>query len=282
MHRSGTSALTRSLLTLGVDLGGHLMEPMPEVNAKGFWEDMDIYQLNEEMLRAVGTQWYHSTPLTNAQIQALQDQGFLARAAALLQTKRPPEQPFAFKDPRLCRLLPVWQQVLALLGGEVAYILALRNPVSIADSLQKRDGMDRTHTYLMWLSHTLQSVIQSNGSRRVLVDFDRMLLDPKAQVRRVARGLGLTVEQEALEAYADDFLDGGLRHHVHAQGDGLEDPACPAMVTACYRELAAVAAGRKSLDSVQLQKRLHRWWQDLQGLRPLTQAMDRMLDRLQQ
>ena len=55
MHRSGTSALTRSLLTLGVDLGGHLMEPMPEINAKGFWEDMDIYQLDEEMLRAVDT-----------------------------------------------------------------------------------------------------------------------------------------------------------------------------------------------------------------------------------
>lgn len=278
MHRSGTSALARSLLTLGVDLGNHLMEPVSDVNAKGFWEDLDIYRLDEEMLQTLDTQWYHSTLLTEAQLQELFERGFLERAAELLRTKCSDERPFGFKDPRLCRLLPFWQRVLESIGGEVAYVLALRNPASIADSLQKRDRIDRTQSYLMWMSHTLQSVLQTSGAKRVLVDFDSLLHDPKRQIRWMARKLNLSIQPKALENYASEFLDRDLRHCLRSWSDVELDPACPTLVTACYRELITVTAGRKSLDAPVLQKRLYRLWQQLQELQPITMAIDRMMD----
>ncbi|MGC8480244.1 MAG: sulfotransferase family protein, partial [Acidimicrobiales bacterium] len=58
MHRSGTSALTHALEPLGISLGDHLLGPSPEVNAKGFFEDIDIFLHNEEILRAHGGAWY--------------------------------------------------------------------------------------------------------------------------------------------------------------------------------------------------------------------------------
>jgi hypothetical protein len=51
MHRIGTSVITRGLQVLGVELGNRLMPPFEGNNAKGFWEDVDINDLNIEMLR---------------------------------------------------------------------------------------------------------------------------------------------------------------------------------------------------------------------------------------
>lgn len=278
MHRSGTSSMTRGLLALGADLGANLMEPMPDVNPKGFWEDMDIYHLNEEMLQALGSQWYHSTPLLPAQIDLLVATGYLEKAAQLLRSKRMDQLPFAFKDPRLCRLLAFWQHVFVVVGGTVGYVLALRNPVSIADSLQNRDGMDRTQSYLLWLTHTLNSILLTNRQKRVLVSYDALIKTPEAQMRRVAEHLNLTVQEDHLTKYVEDFLDKNLCHTQHSQVDLVKDPDCPALVIGLYRDLLAVAQERKDMDTPALQKRLNQAWNSAHSMRPLMQAMDRMLD----
>lgn len=278
MHRSGTSAMTRGLQALGVHLGQNLMEPVPDVNPKGFWEDMDIYQLNEEMLQALGTQWYQSIPLSKGQVDWLLANGYLEKAVTLLQGKRSDSQPYAFKDPRLCRLLAFWQEALKNAGGLVAYFLALRNPVSIADSLQKRDGMDRTQSYLLWLTHTVNSILLTNGQRRVLVNYDALIKTPEQQMRRVADHLNLTVQEPLLAEYVTDFLDKGLRHTRHTQVDLAEDPDCPAFIVGLYRDLLAVAQDRKDLDTPAIQKRLKQAWKSVHAMLPLMQAMDRMID----
>ena len=56
MHRSGTSAVTRALTVLGVDLGSYLIESQ-EDNPKGFWEDSEMLSFNERLMRAVGMEW---------------------------------------------------------------------------------------------------------------------------------------------------------------------------------------------------------------------------------
>ena len=63
MHRSGTSALTRGLTTMGVMLGDRLMAAHPNINDKGFFEDIDFVALNEEILKACGRKWFSLEPL---------------------------------------------------------------------------------------------------------------------------------------------------------------------------------------------------------------------------
>jgi hypothetical protein len=61
MHRSGTSAITRGLQALGVELGDRLM-PGDRYNPAGYWEDADIVDTNGRLMAALGITW-HSVAL---------------------------------------------------------------------------------------------------------------------------------------------------------------------------------------------------------------------------
>ena len=65
MHRSGTSAITRGLQVIGVDLGANLMPPANHINEKGFFEDCDIVNINISLLNHLCLDWHHVTPLTD-------------------------------------------------------------------------------------------------------------------------------------------------------------------------------------------------------------------------
>ena len=54
MHRSGTSVVSRGLKVLGVDLGNRLIVP-DKFNPKGYWEDLDINQFNDEQEMLLAT-----------------------------------------------------------------------------------------------------------------------------------------------------------------------------------------------------------------------------------
>src|SRR5882757_9769286 len=85
MHRSGTSAVTRGLEVLGVELGERLLPPDMNTNAAGHWEDIDLNQLNMDALRALGTDWHHLVPLGRDFVARLRERGFLLRAVDLLR-----------------------------------------------------------------------------------------------------------------------------------------------------------------------------------------------------
>src|SRR5215469_9555194 len=56
MHRSGTSAVTRVLNLLGVELGTGLMAASPD-NERGYWEHLGIVQEHDQLLEALGSSW---------------------------------------------------------------------------------------------------------------------------------------------------------------------------------------------------------------------------------
>ena len=62
MHRSGTSALTRVLNRLGVDIGNRLLPPFAG-NESGFWEHRDIIETHESLLAELGSSWDDVRPL---------------------------------------------------------------------------------------------------------------------------------------------------------------------------------------------------------------------------
>src|ERR1700730_10621724 len=139
MHRSGTSALTRALKVLGVDLGERLYPGVPENNDKGFFEDIDLNNLNERMLRAVASEWHFAAPLTFNEIAHLQNSDFCIEGIDLLKDKSANTSIFGFKDPRIAKLLPFWQHVFSRCRFRVSYLLVVRNPLSVAKSLEARD-----------------------------------------------------------------------------------------------------------------------------------------------
>ena len=108
MHRSGTSAVTRVLNLLGIELGGSLL-PSADDNARGFWEHQDAVLINERLLSALGRNWFDLRELPHGWLSTP------AASEAKLQLKELFTREFggpviwAVKDPRICRLLPLWR-----------------------------------------------------------------------------------------------------------------------------------------------------------------------------
>lgn len=240
MHRGGTSAITRSIQVLGATLGNSLMPPAAD-NPKGFWEDLDIFQINEELLTEFQSAWDRVGLLApNYQLPAVSK--LQATAQAALAQKFSCTNHFSLKDPRIARLLPFWQRVFSESGLSVSYVIALRNPLSVADSLAQRNGFDQIKSYLLWLEHLLAAVYHTNGQRRIVVNYDRLIDNPEATIRRMAEQLGIgSIDTEALHEYKESFLDSKMRHAHYTQQDVMNATNIPKLIQQLYMILTECA-----------------------------------------
>ncbi|MHC1480405.1 sulfotransferase family protein [Frateuria aurantia] len=273
-HRSGTSAITRGLRALGVNLGKRLIAGTAEQNAKGFWEDLDLNSLNVEMMSAIGHDWCSLSAISLGTIELLVDAGYLERALTLLQTKTAQHELFGFKDPRLSKMLPFWKRVFAAGGYEVAYVLAIRNPLSVAMSLHQRDKFRMTKSHLLWLGHVIPAVAETAESPRVVVDYDRVISQPAAELTRIADGLGLDLNRPEIVHYQSQFLDATLRHATFSLEDLEQATDCPALVKDIYPMLLEAATDAKDISSLALLRSARQWQDELARMDLLLNEID--------
>src|SRR5690606_35792194 len=132
MHRSGTSAITRGLQVLGIDLGARLLPAEAGNNEKGFWEDIDVTAFNVDLLAALGHDWHTLAPIQPGELQNEAIVSLKLRAAQLLRGKLADTDWFGLKDPRISRLMPFWLDVFEHLQLDVSYVIACRNPMNVA------------------------------------------------------------------------------------------------------------------------------------------------------
>lgn len=226
MHRSGTSAITRGLQVLGVSLGDNLMPAAENNNEKGFFEDLDIHALNTQLLSALGLTWDQVCPIridNNAQVALLDT--YAQQAIELLSVKMSSSTIFAFKDPQTSLLLPFWQAIFKQMAIETNYIICLRNPLSVAASLHKRDGVLAAKAQLLWAKYLEAALSYTAGSVRIVVDYDALMEQPSDQLKRIADALHLPSPDsnpDALDDFCQEFLTTSLRHTQYNIGQ-LED-----------------------------------------------------------
>lgn len=267
MHRSGTSAIARGLQVFGVELGDRLIPPIENNNMTGFWEDVDINALNQEMLQILGNDWHYLAPIQADDIKILGQKGYFLRAIELLRLKIGDSPVWGFKDPRLTKLLPFWKAVFGQCQLETSYVLTLRHPLSVAKSLAIRDGFDAEKSYFLWLGHVIASLSGTTGEKRILIDYDRLLDSPDCELQRIASHLDLKIDSTELHIYKTSFLDTGLRHTVYDLNDLLVDDACPPLVHNIYSELLETATDKKRIDDLLLQKKIDLWADELERLK---------------
>lgn len=258
MHRSGTSALTRVISLLGATLPSNLMPPVKDNNEAGFWESLDAYRLNDDILASAGSSWDHWGELNPGWTHAPAIGAFKARARAMLEHDFAGSPLFVLKDPRLCRLLPFWLEVLLELGADVKCVLPLRNPLEVAASLKARDGFSVAKSHVLWLRHVLDAESGSRGLPRVFISYDGLLADWRALVQRMSVELGIAWPRSLAtsEVEVDSFLQGRHRHHAADTAELLEHPAIDPWVKKAFTALEALQAQPESeaalarLDSV--------------------------------
>jgi len=217
MHRSGTSTVARLINLLGAYLGDDelLREPLPD-NPEGFWERRDIVLLHERVLAALGTTWAATLPLPAGWSSAEAMRPFKIELCRLIETTFAEHRLWAWKDPRTCLLLPLWRDVLRELGIGLACVFVVRNPLDVANSLNKRNGFPINKSLGIWFNYNLSGLLAVNTLPTVFVSYDALLSDWRHELRRCCDALGLDWrhDQGAFERAVTDFLKPGHRHSM--------------------------------------------------------------------
>jgi len=111
MHRSGTSALAGVLAKMGADLPQDLM-PANEFNPDGYFESLLAYKLNDALLGSAGSSWDDWHAVNADWYGSPRKQEYILRAQEMLAQEFGASSFFVLKDPRICRLVPFWNEVM--------------------------------------------------------------------------------------------------------------------------------------------------------------------------
>jgi hypothetical protein len=268
MHRSGTSALARGLQMLGVYLGNNFLDTRPD-NPTGYWEDKNIYELNERLLAALGLKWEEVALIDDTRWHRPEIEVLLAEAVEYLRSQFVSHPLWGFKDPRTIRLLPFWQSVLRRLDVHECYLVVIRNPRSVAQSLLKRHGMDEITAHFLWLVYMVPYLSEIAGKPFIVADYDMVMADPRQQIERIARGLKIPLDESAttaIEQFAGGFLDPNLRHSFFKESDFDTNPRLRPLTREAYLWLRRIAEDRIATDSPRFWTAWESSRQILQGL----------------
>ena len=217
MHRSGTSALMGVLKALGVETGSGgsgFIAPYSD-NEKGFFELVDIVNLNDRILNSLEASWdsLHSLPENWREKAGLDE--YREEIRRVIKTNFKSSNIISIKDPRLCRLLPLWAEMFEETGFDTCFIIPLRNPLEIALSLKTRNGFSQEKSLLLWMLYMLEAELCSREYPRVFITFDGLLKETENIIDSISKSLKIDFPKTYREAKAEvsAFLDAGLRHH---------------------------------------------------------------------
>ena len=242
MHRSGTSLVTRALQALGVSLGENLSTEPSSDNTRGHWEDLDVLAFNERLMGALALKWDLIGEADDALMSAPSLRPLVEEARSLIASKVVDGRSWAFKDPRTARLWPFWRRVFSDSAfGKPHFVWVIRHPRSVAQSLASRDGFDSVKSHLLWLRHNIIPFEDIRAGGHVVVDYDRMLSQPRFELQRIAESMQLPAKDDSsVDEFVAGFLDSGLRHFV-ADGDTNATAGSELICERAYRVLLEVA-----------------------------------------
>jgi hypothetical protein len=224
MHRSGTSALAGALESLGLTVGKTVMPPHAgQGNPKGFFENLALTNLHDEFLKSIGSDWQQDEPVRHKRFSSRASRRFQKKLLPLLVDEFGSGRPL-IKDPRLCRLVPLWHPLIEEHFPSAQFILPIRHPLEVACSLRKRDQMALSHGLKLWVLHVLEGERTTRGYKRLFASHEQLMQSPLETVDRLAKNLDLC--SDAIAANVRDRIDPALRHHKEPSwpaGEPYED-----------------------------------------------------------
>ncbi len=252
MHRSGTSALTRVLNLLGAALPQNVMPPA-RGNVLGLWEPIRVAALHDEILASMGSSWSALNGPDEAWFDSPQADVYVEKIKEVVRREYLDAPLIVVKDPRLSLLFPLWSRALGDLGIACNPVIALRNPLEVAQSLCLREGhrqaeedwhIDRAG--LLALHYNLSAERWTRGHARVFCHFSDLLGDWRGVVRRIGEQFDVAWPNECNETAAaaiEAFLRPSCRHHKAADQPVNDNVVWAEAITPVYLALQAACSG---------------------------------------
>ncbi|MEM9003746.1 MAG: hypothetical protein AAGE59_09510 [Cyanobacteria bacterium P01_F01_bin.86] len=256
MHRSGSSLLTKGLESCQVNLGSNLMQPGAD-NKKGFFEDLEMNAINEQILAAQDYQWslVGSSP---KDLSTDENRSFIERIKTFMTTKvksADSESFLGLKDPRFCRTLPYWITAAKELNMQKKVLFLNRSSLSSAESLRKRNGFSLLGGQTLWLDYSNEALKHLRGERVLLVHLEHFIHAMKTTLQHICHFLGTELDPILAQEYTNAFFEPSMLSNPRGSEDsiwGLEKgliklPNCTVMSDIMLTKLTKLGAkDRKS------------------------------------
>ncbi len=222
MHRSGTSLLAGALYNLGIHLGDekNLMGAQKDVNAKGFWEHEKIVAIHDEIFSVFGLHWDKISALPAHWQHDERVKPYREVLVDIIKTEFSGHDLWGIKDPRMCRLLPLWHSIFEELNITPKFLFIGRHPFEVAASLVKRDSLPWQYSLYLWIRYFLEAEEFSVEHQRSWLTYEALNKDWKSTISRVGSDLDIewprSVEGIEVQAKMADLVTDSLWHNKSA------------------------------------------------------------------
>ena len=218
MHRSGTSVLGRIITRLGFYPGPEeqLMPPLEE-NPTGFWERRDIRDINDKILRLHESSW--DCPTKNFPTRSKLPKE-LSHDIATILSRMESQYPYFVKDPRISLTGNYWFSKYS----KFLPILAIRNPIEVAQSLKKRNSLPLELGLALWEKYTISALRVLGRKKYYIYDYNSFISNPKATINSLLNEferLNIQINSVSIEELTS-LVDIRLKRNNYRKG--VHDP----------------------------------------------------------
>jgi hypothetical protein len=210
MHRSGTSMIAGLVEKCGVNqLGKNPMSAAAD-NRDGFFEDVTLIKISDEILRLSDGSWDVPAIPSNRDLQKGKLSESLIQTARkeVFQLRQDVAEPWFIKDPRICLTITEWKRIL-LLKTPLIYIV--RNPHDVATSLMQRNNMKSKRALAIWYRYNYALLKSVERDQILVLDYDLTCGKPGAV-------------QAGVESFLENVLSRGVNSKFEIEEQVIFNP----------------------------------------------------------
>lgn len=241
MHRSGTSALGELVYEMGAKAP---MTPLKATkdNVRGYWESKPLMLAHDKFLQKQGTSWNDSAIFDLEKCDHEDVETFKAELQKIILTEYGSANTILIKDPRICRFVPVWRELLGSMGIEILPIIIFRNPLEVAYSLIVRDDFTQSGALLSWLRHVLEAERNTRDLPRLFVDYADLLSAPDVIMQTISKFEDTHGASCLHSSYTGHVINSSLKHQSISFDDFSSRDDIPELVKRTYSALREFTA----------------------------------------
>ena len=233
-----------------------------EADGTGCWEPERLVRYHDRLLSDLGSSWHDWKPLDFPSLPLSDRKTIHSDIKSILADEFGGRRLWVLKEPRICRFVPIYREVLSDMGVALSPVLIFRNPLEVMASLQRRGDwpVERSaaDVCLLWLRHVLDCETATRGVKRSIASHASIVSDPVAALARIERKAKLDFPNKVDELGEDirEFLDPASGGHEKGGGEAALEPMLRGWVDDAFSAMRALERNpgskkaRKTLDRV--------------------------------